>query len=257
MAIFLLIISQALALILITSLLFTLPHPLSMPVYIGCLGLVMMGIGTGLLLDNQDVAIFDTLEVLTIITAVILLLVGLGIGIRQKPRLRPLSLSLLGVIILILTLVITTLEARNDLRDRLQMVEDDSSSSQGIDVVISPTPQPTATARQIARQILDDVAVAIARQTGLPAEEVTYLLDGGASVASLIRQYGGDLDVAIADITTIMMAGVETMARNGQMDENAASFAIASMPAIVRLGVNSGLNGMLARFDTPESTPQP
>jgi hypothetical protein len=257
MAIFLLIISQALALIIIASLLFTLPRPLNMPVYIGCLVLIAIGIGFALILDNQDVAIFDTLEVLTIITGIILLVIGVGIGIRQRPRIRPFSLGGLGVVMLILTVVITTLEARNDLRGRLEMEIGDNHMPDSPDVVISPTPQATATTREIARQILDDVAVAIARQTGLSAEEVTILLDGGASVSGLIRQHGGDIELVIADITTIMTTGVESMARNGQMDENAASFAIASMPAIVRLGVNSSLNGMLARFDAPESTPEP
>lgn len=254
MAIFLLIISQALALIIIASLLFTLPRPLSMPVYIGCLALIGIGIGFALILDNQDVAIFDTLEVLIIITGMIILVIGVGIGIRQKPRIRPFSLSGLGVMVLILTVVITTLEARKDLRGRLEMEIGENNMPDGI---ISPTPQATATTREIARQILDDVAVAIARQTGLSAEAVTVLLDGGVSVSGLIREHGGDIEVAIADITAIMTTGVESMARNGQMDENAASFAIASMPAIVRLGVNSSLNGMLARFDTPESTPAP
>mgnify|MGYP001176888835 CR=1 FL=1 len=257
MAIFLLIVSQALTLIIIASLLFTLPRPLNTPVYMGCLVLIGVGIGMALVLDNQDMAIFDTLEVLALITGVIILFVGFGIGIRQKSRTRPFSLSILGLIILSLTVIITTLEARNDLRQRLDVVEDTTPAPDSTEVVVSPTPQATATTREIARQILDDVAVAIAEQTGLSAEAVTVLLDEGASVAGLIREHGGDLEVAITDITVIMTAGVEAMARNGQMDENAASFALASMPAIVRLGVNSSLNGMLARFDTPESTPAP
>lgn len=257
MAIFLLIVSQALALIIIASLLFTLPRPLNMSAYVGCLVLIGVGIGMALVLDNQDVAIFDTLEVLALITGVILLLVGIGIGIRQKSRTRPFSLSALGMIILSLTVIITTLEARNDLRQRLDVVEDSTPAPDSTEAIISPTPQATATTREIARQILDDVAVAIAEQTGLSADAVTVLLDEGASVASLIGEHGGDLEIAITDITAIMTAGVEAMARNGQMDENAASFALASMPAIVRLGVNSSLNGMLARFDTPESTPAP
>jgi len=244
MSMFLLISAQALLLLLIASLLFTFPRPLNTPVYIGCLVLSLVGFGIALVLDNQTVALFDALEFLTIITAVIIMLVGFGIAIRQTSKNRPIWLGITGMILVALTIGLTLIEARNDLRENL------SEDTQ-------PVIQATPTTREIARQILDDVALAIAEQTGLPADEVTILLDGGASVASLISEHGGDLEIAITQITDIMTRGIQDMARNGQMDENAASLAIAGMPAIVRLGVNSSLNGMLARFDTPESTPEP
>jgi len=244
MSLFLLISAQALLLILIASLLFTFPRPLNTPAYIGCLVLSLVGFGIALVLDNQTVALFDAPELLTMITAVIMMLVGFGLAIRQTPKNRPMWLGITGIILFALTIALTLIEARNDLRENL------NEETQ-------PVIQATPTTREIARQILDDVALAIAQQTGLPAEDVTILLDGGASVAALISEHGGDLEIAITQITDIMTRGVQDMARNGQMDENAASFAIAGMPAIVRLGVNSSLNGMLARFDTPESTPEP
>lgn len=245
MAMLLLISAQALLFILIASLLFQFPRPLNTSIYIACLVLSLIGFGMALILDNQTVALFDALEFFAIITAVIIILVGFGIAVRQTPKNRPIWLGITGIILFALTIGLTLIEARNDLRENL---DDDTPA---------PVIQATPTTREIARRILDEVAAAIAGQTGLPATEVTILLDGGASVSSLISEHGGDLEVAITEITDIMTQGVQDMARNGQMDENAASFALASMPTIVRFGVNSSLNGMLARFETPESTPAP
>jgi hypothetical protein len=250
MALFLLISAQALLLLLIASLLYTFPRPLSTPLYIVCLVLVLVAVGFALALDNQTSAIFDTLEFLSIVTAIIVLVVGLVLTIRKTSKNRSAWLSVLGFSLFVMTIGITLIEARNDLRD---MLDEGGVEADSTEMVIISTP----TSRETARQILDNVAIVIAQQTGLPADEVTLLLDGGASVASLISEHGGDLEIAITEITTIMSNGIQEMARNGQMDESAASFALASMPTIVRLGVNSSLNGMLARFDTPESTPAP
>jgi hypothetical protein len=256
MAIFLIIASQALLLLLIASVLFTLPRPLSTPAYIGCIGLVLVGFGIALALDNQAVAIFDTAEFLSLATAVIVLVIGVGLTIRQTPKNRPAWLSVSALLIIIMAVGITILESRNDLREVLNTPQPETTLAPEItELVIVSTP----TTQEIARQILDDVALAVANETGLSAEEVTRLFDEGASVSSLVEEHGGDLTILAEQITTIMSAGIEEMARNGQMDETFAASALASMPTIVRVGLNTNLNGMLARFDRTEaeSTPAP
>lgn len=253
MSLLLIISAQGLLLLLIVSILFQLPRPLPFSAYIACLVLAIGGVSIALLLDNQSVALFDTAELLTIITALIVLVVGVGYGIgeirKTRPvwKIRPLWLSITGLLLIIITLAIPITMARSDLQGRLSETEN-----------VQAMPIATPTSRETARQILDDVALVVAEQTGLSAEDVTVLLDDGASVASLLAQHGGDIEIVIERVTQIMSAGVETMTRNGQMSEDAAAVALPSMPIIVRLGMNTSLSGMLARFETePESTPAP
>ncbi|MBC8170685.1 MAG: hypothetical protein H7X77_03400, partial [Anaerolineae bacterium] len=126
-----------------------------------------------------------------------------------------------------------------------------------------PTPDPGAEFLTVFNQVIQ----VIADTTGLSFDEVLASLDNGQTVASLVATNQGDLDVVIADITTIMQDFLRKLVAENRVDRLRATAGIAGMEIVVRYAVNNDLStlrrageeeiGVTAEATLGEGTPKP
>lgn len=204
-------------------------------------GLVLLTIG--LIIENLDEALFDTVELLALGGAFVLII--LGISLIAQGRLRKASAQqahglfdvAAGVVVLIFAIGTPAFFASQNLTEQL-------------DTVPTPTPGPTQSSNDRARGIFDEVVDLIAAETGLDTRTVAQNIDDGVTVSQMVRDNGGDLEVIVVGISEILTTQVELLAAQGDLNSAQAGLLLSQMELIVRLGVNQDLAGSLARFES-------
>jgi len=187
-----------------------------------------------LIAENTAQGVFSTTEYALFVLSILLLIISVILLRRNRQR----AIWGIGsaVVVLLLTMIMPVLAARGTLSN-------EASS-------LPPLPEATLTMNQIARDVYDQVLAIVSTETGLQPEVISQLLDSGeASVADMVRQADGDLEVVIQGITDVMTNAVQDLAAQGRMDETEAAFAISAMQTVVRLGVEFDLTGLMSRFE--------
>ena len=205
----------------------------------GGLGLALVA----LIVENADQGNFTLAEYVLLAGALVLLIAGGMLALLER---RPLAQArgtwgvLSGGLLLLLTVALPVLGARFAL--------DDEIATRG-----TPTAGPTQSMNTVARGVYDRVLAVISVETGYDPDMISERLDSGeASVAQMVRETDGDLEVVIEGITAVMNDEVRALVAADRIDEGAASLAISSMETAVRIGVEVDLTGLMQRFDSSD-----
>ncbi len=104
------------------------------------------------------------------------------------------------------------------------------------------TPDDEATFMMVFSSVIDVVA----EESALSNDEVLTALDNGQTVAEIVRTNGGNLEVVVEQITTIMQDFIRDLMRQDRVDRIRGAAGIAGMRFVVEYAVNNEL-GALAR----------
>jgi hypothetical protein len=108
--------------------------------------------------------------------------------------------------------------------------------------------------------VFGSVINVVAEESELSNDEVLTALDGGQTVADIVRANGGDLDTVIDQITTIMQDFIRELMQQNRIDRLRGAAGIATMRLVVEYAVNNDLaslsrSGQEGEETTPEATP--
>jgi hypothetical protein len=118
---------------------------------------------------------------------------------------------------------------------------------------LTPTPDPEGQARAAA--LFQAIRTVLAGQIALPEAEVFAQLDAGVPLAQIVTDNGGDIEVVIRDLTTIMRDLIMDSAARGEINRIQAALFSSQMGTFIRIAVNSDLNTLGERFGG--ATPDP
>lgn len=199
---------------------------------------------TGLIMNNLDRVGVGQMERLVIGIALTLIagsIIVMLLELRRPARLSQ-SRGVLGLgagVMLFVMVLVTPVIGANFLI---------SSQLSDIDDTVQPVTEMTQSPQERALDVFDQVIRVIARQTGLDMLTIAENLDAGTTVAQLVREHNGNLEVVVNGIADIMSQQVQLLAAEGQIEPAQAAIGISYMETIVRRGVESDLTGFLARF---------
>jgi hypothetical protein len=212
---------------------------------------------TALILDNLEQSTFDALEQSFGLIAAGLVIGGLiviALELRRPARLRQsrgVMAATIGVLLGALTLITPTIGALILIPAQVAALP-------------SATPGPTPTIRERVMVIFEETLDVVASETGLDREEVAAKLDSGMTVASMVSENGGDLEVIIQAISAIFIEQMQRLVAAEAIDEAQGALVISQMQNIVRVGMYSDFTGLLDQLaqipdelpeeGTPEST---
>jgi hypothetical protein len=100
---------------------------------------------------------------------------------------------------------------------------------------------PTQSGADMARDVFRAVLKVISDQTGLDADTIVKRLDAGDTIAQIVKEKGGNLDVVVKGVSDAMSAQVRQLSAAKRMNPIEAALALSQMETIVRLGVNRNL----------------
>jgi len=192
--------------------------------------------------DNRGDTQFSTIEIISTLIAIGIIIGGVVIALIELRRLQRLrqSRGMLGMgtgvlmlVMIFITFNISLIELQADIAD-----------------LPTPTAGVTLTFEQLGEAIFTDILTLISDETGgLSPEFIMEQLDSGVTLRKLIQDNGGNVDEVVVGITDTMTGYFKQLAAEGRIETNQATAAIGSMGLIVRLALDRDFSGFLEQLE--------
>ena len=131
----------------------------------------------------------------------------------------------------------------------------EASSTAGLPTPVNVTAAPTAVLEDRFAATFEDVFARIATETGLEQNQLRAELENGATVATLVRQHGGDLKALARDITRQLGSLIDLAESENLITTGQAVLFSNGLPLMVRYALNNDLETLAERFGDGRPTP--